>query len=101
MPRRKTTIDRNPLAALPRESASNGTSGPRLVQLEEPDKAVSGQQDGVLLATIEAQDAALAAGLSVLEATLALNRAALVAWSDVCMQAQRIPLAALGRPTMR
>jgi hypothetical protein len=91
MPRRKTTIDRNPLEALSREPtrprAARATSvepGARRVVA-----AWTRSTDSVLQAIFEAQNAALAVGLSVFDASIDINRAVLADSADLWRQAQR------------
>ena len=92
MPRRKTTIDRNPLetvsgeATRPRaaRAVDDETSGRRLAA------AWARGTDSVLEAMFEAQNAALAAGLSVFDATVDINLAALSDSADLWHEAQRV-----------
>jgi hypothetical protein len=121
MPRRKTTIDRNPLESLPSETAAEWTASPQLHQPGDAEaqktseaaeahetsgadvghESVSNHTDSAVVAILDAQNAALAAGFSVVEATLAFNRAALVAWTDACSQAQQPNLETSDRSNVR
>ena len=92
MPRRKTTIDRNPLetvsgeATRPRaaRAVDDETSGRRLAA------AWARGTDSVLEAMFEAQNAAFAAGLSVIDAAVDINLAALSDSADLWREAQRV-----------
>ena len=101
MPRRKTTIDRNPLERVARDTWTDSTQTREPDEVAAPQRSTgpaSTQPDRVSEAVREAQDAALAASLSVFEAGQAFNRAALVAWSEAWYQAQKLALLALGGP---
>ncbi len=97
MPRRKTTIDRNPLETLPIDgtrsrdagAADIDTSGRRVLA------AWTHGTDAILAAMLEAQNAVLAVSESVLDATFQINRAALADSADLFHRAQEATRALL------
>ena len=92
MPRRKTTIDRNPLETLPGEARPPRAA--RAVDVEPGGRQVVAAwtrgTDSVLGAMFEVQNAVISAGLSVFDATVDINRAALADSADLWRQAQRV-----------
>jgi hypothetical protein len=112
MPRRKSTIGKNPLDAVappmpaaepaqpaaPTPAGAPPAAGPPAVGRQVFEAWASGTQRA-LRASFEAQHAALAAGLSVVEATSDISRAALDEWTELGRQAQQAVLDAFRRAT--
>lgn len=98
MPRRRTTIGRNPFEVLPEAVADRATRPSGAPPAEAV--AAGGRvldawargADAVLLATLEAQNATMAAGLSVVEATAGIHRATLEEWAAMGSRAQAAAL---------
>lgn len=90
MARRKTTIDRNPLATLSSEASSQRAARAERVETT-PRRVVAAWTRGtgsILEAVFEAQQAALAAGLTMFDATVEIDRAALADAVDLLQRAQ-------------
>ena len=104
-PRRRTTIGKNPLDALA-PPAPAAEARPAQTRAAAPPgggrqvfEAWASGTESVLRATFEAQNAALTAGLSVVEATSDISRAALDEWTELGRQAQQAVLDAFRRAT--
>ena len=105
MPRRKSTIGKNPLDAVappmpaaepaqpaaPTPAGAPPAAGPPAVGRQVFEAWASGTES-VLRATFEAQNAALSAGLSVVASTTDVSRAALDEWAELGRQAQQAVL---------
>jgi hypothetical protein len=88
MPVRKSTIGKNPLDAAPEPSPPTQPedSGRRVFE------AWVAATEATLESTFAAQNAALAAQLSVLETSAASNRVAIQRWAEAAREAQRAAL---------
>ena len=112
MPRRKSTIGKNPLDAVvppvpAAEAAQPADRAPATAPPAAGRPAVGRQvfeawasgTERALRASFEAQNAALTAGLSVVDATTDISRAALDEWAELGRQAQQAVLDAFRRAT--